>query len=57
MVKVGVLGLQGDVEEHLHMLAGCGVEPVRVRTVEEVEAVSALIIPGGESTTIGKLMY
>jgi 5'-phosphate synthase pdxT subunit len=57
MKKVGVLGLQGDVEEHLHMLSECGAEPVRVRTVEEVKAVSALIIPGGESTTIGKLMY
>jgi len=54
-MKVGVLALQGDFREHLAMLAALGVEGVEVRTPEELTAVDALIIPGGESTTIGKL--
>jgi len=57
LVKVGVLGLQGDVEEHLHMLSECGAVPVRVRSAADVEKIDALIIPGGESTTISKLMH
>jgi len=57
LVKVGVLGLQGDVEEHLHMISECGAEPVRVKSAEDAKAVDALIIPGGESTTISKLMF
>lgn len=56
-VRVGVLALQGDVEEHLAMLKKCGAEAVRVRSVQDVEEVDALIIPGGESTTIGKFMH
>ncbi|MDQ2731375.1 MAG: pyridoxal 5'-phosphate synthase glutaminase subunit PdxT, partial [Armatimonadota bacterium] len=56
MVKIGVLALQGDVEEHLRMLRLCGVEAMRVRTPAEVAGVDGLIIPGGESTTVGKLM-
>lgn len=55
-MKAGVLALQGDVEEHLKMLADCGAEPVRVRDAAAARQVDALIIPGGESTTIGKLM-
>lgn len=55
-MAVGVLALQGAVREHLYALQECGVEAVPVRTPEEVEAAEALIIPGGESTTIGKLM-
>jgi 5'-phosphate synthase pdxT subunit len=55
-LAVGVLALQGAVREHLQALQGCGVEAVPVRTPEEVEAAEALVIPGGESTTIGKLM-
>ncbi len=55
-MKVGVLALQGDVIEHKRVLAGLGVEAVEVRTPEDLEDVSGLIIPGGESTTIGKLM-
>jgi len=52
---VGVLSLQGAVEEHLMMIKRCGFEGVKVKTVEDLEKVDRLIIPGGESTTIGKL--
>ncbi|MFQ5524250.1 MAG: pyridoxal 5'-phosphate synthase glutaminase subunit PdxT [Acidimicrobiia bacterium] len=55
MAGVGVLALQGDVREHLAILAELGVENRAVRTPEELAAVDALVIPGGESTTIGKL--
>ena len=52
---VGVLALQGDVPEHLRMLAEAGARPLAVRRAEELEAVDGLVIPGGESTTIWKL--
>jgi 5'-phosphate synthase pdxT subunit len=52
---VGVLALQGDFREHLTTLATLGAEGIEIRTPEQLEAVDALIIPGGESTTIGKL--
>jgi len=52
----GVLALQGDFREHLQTLQRLGVGAIAVRTPEEVGAVEGLIIPGGESTTIGKLM-
>lgn len=52
---VGVLALQGDVPEHLRMLAEAGARPSAVRRPEELEAVDGLVIPGGESTTIWKL--
>ncbi len=54
-VKVGVLALQGDFREHVRMLARIGVDAVEVRTPEELTSVDALIVPGGESTTIGRL--
>jgi pyridoxal 5'-phosphate synthase pdxT subunit len=54
-VRIGVLALQGDVREHLRALAGSGAEPVPVRRASELESVDGLVIPGGESTTIGKL--
>jgi len=54
-VRVGVLALQGDFREHLAVLAKLGHDGVEVRTEEELEGVEALIIPGGESTTIGRL--
>jgi len=54
-MKAGVLALQGDFREHAHMLAECGATPVLVRTPEDLAGVSSLCIPGGESTTIGKL--
>jgi len=55
-LRVGVLALQGDVEEHLAALAACKAEGVRVKTVEELETIDGLIIPGGESTTIANLL-
>jgi 5'-phosphate synthase pdxT subunit len=54
---VGVLALQGDVAEHLRMLAEAGARPVTVRRTEELDAADALVIPGGESTTIWKLAH
>lgn len=54
-MKVGVLALQGDVREHLVSLSDCGVQPTLVRRKEELDSVDALVIPGGESTTISKL--
>ena len=52
---IGVLALQGDFREHVAMVSSLGAEAVEVRTPEELDVVSALIIPGGESTTIGRL--
>lgn len=54
-MKVGVLALQGDVREHISALQACGVEAVAVRRAEEIEAIDALVLPGGESTTIAQL--
>jgi 5'-phosphate synthase pdxT subunit len=55
-MRVGVLALQGDVAEHMHMLEACGTAAVEVRTPEELRAVEGLILPGGESTTIWRLL-
>lgn len=55
MSRIGVLALQGDVREHLGLLGSLGVEGVEVKTREQLSAVDALVIPGGESTTIGKM--
>jgi 5'-phosphate synthase pdxT subunit len=54
-MKVGVLALQGDVREHIQSLLACGVEAVAVRRAEEIESIDALVLPGGESTTIAQL--
>jgi len=54
-MKVGVLALQGDVREHFRALADCGVETIAVRRPSELDEVDALILPGGESTTIAQL--
>jgi 5'-phosphate synthase pdxT subunit len=54
--RIGVLALQGAYEEHVEILKKLGVEPVEVRSVEDLEGLSGLIVPGGESTTIGNLM-
>ncbi len=55
MVKIGVLGLQGDYLEHHQVLRRLGVETVDVRLPSHLEGVEGLIVPGGESTTIGAL--
>ncbi|MFZ9741087.1 MAG: pyridoxal 5'-phosphate synthase glutaminase subunit PdxT [Candidatus Nanopelagicaceae bacterium] len=54
-MKIGVLALQGDVAEHIASLGDCGVIASGVRSKQEIEAIDALVIPGGESTTIAKL--
>lgn len=56
-MKVGVLALQGSVEEHIRMLGLIdNISPVKIRDANDLEGISGLIIPGGESTTIGKLL-
>lgn len=56
MMRIGVLALQGAFREHCAALAACGVAATEVRKPEMLEGLSGLVIPGGESTTIGKLM-
>lgn len=55
-MKIGVLGLQGDVREHVRTLTSAGATPVIVKKPAELDDVDGLVLPGGESTTIGKLM-
>ncbi len=54
-MRVGVLALQGDFREHAALVRGLGAEAVLVRRAEELTGIGSLIVPGGESTTIGKL--
>ncbi|MFZ9142431.1 MAG: pyridoxal 5'-phosphate synthase glutaminase subunit PdxT [Candidatus Nanopelagicaceae bacterium] len=54
-MKIGVLALQGDVAEHIASLGDCGVIASGVRSKQDIESIDALVIPGGESTTIAKL--
>lgn len=54
-MKVGVLALQGDVREHIDSLLTCEVEAVPVRRASEIASIDALVLPGGESTTIAQL--
>jgi 5'-phosphate synthase pdxT subunit len=55
-MKVGVLGLQGDVREHVRAVESAGAHAIVVKRPHEVDFVDGLVIPGGESTTIGKLL-
>lgn len=55
-MKIGVLALQGDFARHARVLSGCGAEVVEVRKPEELADVDGLVIPGGESTTLLRLM-
>ncbi|MBN2555024.1 MAG: pyridoxal 5'-phosphate synthase glutaminase subunit PdxT [Anaerolineales bacterium] len=55
MTQIGVLALQGDFEEHLSLLRQLGMEGAQVRLPADLQGINGLIIPGGESTTIGKL--
>ena len=54
-MRVGVLALQGDFREHIAALSAIGVEAIAVKTEAEINSVDALVLPGGESTTIAKL--
>jgi 5'-phosphate synthase pdxT subunit len=56
VTRVGVLALQGDVREHITALRAAGAEPVEVRRAVDLEGLSGIILPGGESTTMGKLL-
>jgi pyridoxal 5'-phosphate synthase pdxT subunit len=56
MVKIGVLALQGAVAEHIRAIEKAGAEGVVVKITEQLDELQGMIIPGGESTTIGKLM-
>jgi 5'-phosphate synthase pdxT subunit len=53
--RIGVLALQGDVREHLHVLESLGAHPLAVRRPSELASVDGLVLPGGESTTMAKL--
>lgn len=55
-MRIGVLALQGAVAEHIRSITAAGAEGVPIKQVEQLESIDGLIIPGGESTTIGKLM-
>ena len=55
-VRIGVLALQGDTREHLAALRDAGADPLSVRRRDELDAVDALVIPGGESTTMSHLL-
>lgn len=54
-MKIGVLALQGDFQEHEEILKKLGIDVVEVRLPEHLEGLDGLILPGGESTTFGKL--
>ncbi len=56
MTSVGVLALQGDVREHVAVLQRIGVTPVEVRSVAALVGIDGLVIPGGESTTMARLL-
>ena len=55
-MKVGILALQGDFERHAEAVSDLGHDPILIRTTEELGKIGALIFPGGESTTLQKLM-
>jgi 5'-phosphate synthase pdxT subunit len=55
-VRIGVLALQGDIREHIAVLQSIGAQPVPVRRSTELDGVAGLVLPGGESTTMAKLL-
>ncbi|HET8528720.1 MAG TPA: pyridoxal 5'-phosphate synthase glutaminase subunit PdxT [Gaiellaceae bacterium] len=55
-MKIGVLAVQGNFREHVAVLRRLGAEPVEVRLPEQLDGLDGLVIPGGESTAIGRLM-
>ena len=55
-LRIGVLAVQGNFREHAAVLRRLGAEPIEVRLPEQLDALDGLIIPGGESTAIGRLM-
>jgi len=55
-MKIGVLAFQGDFQRHFELLLSMGADVRYVRSAQEIEATDAMVLPGGESTTIGKLL-
>jgi pyridoxal 5'-phosphate synthase pdxT subunit len=55
-MRIGILAVQGDFREHAAVLRRLGVEPVEVRKPEQLESIDGLVIPGGESTAISRLI-
>lgn len=55
-MKIGILSLQGGVAEHIHHIKSLNQQPVEVKKEEDLEGLAGIILPGGESTTIGKLL-
>ena len=55
-VRCGVLALQGDVREHVVALRSVGAEPIEVRRPEDLDGLDGIVLPGGESTTMGRLL-
>jgi pyridoxal 5'-phosphate synthase pdxT subunit len=55
-MKIGVLALQGAVAEHIRLIEQAGAEGIAVKKTEQLDELNGIILPGGESTTIGKLM-
>jgi len=56
MTTIGVLALQGDVDEHVAALERAGATAIAVRTLDDLRRIDALVVPGGESTTVMKLL-
>lgn len=56
MLKIGILALQGAVREHAASLKRCGAEPVEVKKADDLKGLDGLILPGGESTTMRRLI-
>ena len=54
--RIGVLALQGAFREHIQAVQQCGGAPVAIRTIQDMEGLRGLILPGGESTVMGKLL-
>lgn len=55
-MNIGVLALQGDVIEHINSIISIGHTAIEVKTIDSLNSIDALIIPGGESTTMGKIL-
>lgn len=56
MVKIGVLGLQGAVREHVQAIEACGEEAIIIKTKDQLDEIDGIILPGGESTTMRRLL-
>lgn len=56
MLNIGVLGLQGAVREHIRSIEACGAKGIVVKTIDQLNEIDGLIIPGGESTTMRRLI-